>query len=113
MKKYLAVISIIILMTNLPLIVLAQEEAPKTVGEAKNLGTGILERLPGTIKDIFYNQALPLWRKMWVWTEPKIQILWEKLWGFTGEKTPDVKVEFQKEKEEMQNDLWERFKALF
>ena len=109
-----------IFLTSFPLAVLAQE-MPQTMGEAKDLGLNILERLPGAMKDVWQNQALPIWWNMWIWTKgfwastlgSKVQGLWEKLWGLTGQKTPDVKEEFQKEKQEMQKDLWERFKGLF
>ncbi len=123
MKKYLAAILITnIMLASFPLTALAQDqEMPQTVEETETFSMNILKRLPNAIKDAWYNQALPLWRKMWVWVKnlwastlgSKVQSLWEKLWGLTGQETPDVKEEFQKEKQEMQQDLWERFKNLF
>ena len=121
MKKYFAAILIInIFLTSFPLTALA-EEVPQTMEEAQSFGMNILERLPNAIKEVWSNQALPLWWNMWVWTKgfwdstlgSKVQGLWEKLWGLTGQETPDIEGEFQKEKQEMQKDLWERFKELF
>ena len=120
MKRVITAILIMsVLATILPAQTLA--EVPQTVEETETLGLNILERLPGALKDVWQNQALPLWWNMWVWTKgfwkntlgSKVQSLWEKLWGLTGEAPPDVEGEFQKEKQEMQKDLWERFKALF
>lgn len=120
MKKYFAAILIInIVLASFPLTILAQA-MPQTMEEAATFGMNILERLPNAIKDAWYNQALPLWWNMWVWTKgfwastlgSKVQNLWEKLWGLTGQETPDIKGEFQKETQEMQQDLWERFKGL-
>jgi len=95
--------------------------AQTTTDEMGNLGFKILERLPGAIKDVWQNQALPIWQNTWAWTKgfwdstlgSKVRSLGQKIWGLTGQETPDVKTEFQKEKKEMQNDLWERFKGLF
>ncbi|MFH1714279.1 MAG: hypothetical protein ABH831_01635 [Candidatus Nealsonbacteria bacterium] len=113
MKKYFAAILMInIALVSLPLTALA-EEAPQTMEEAGTLGMNILERLPSAMKDVWFNQVLPLWQNMWVWAKPKVQNLWEKLLALTGKEMPDIKEEFQKEKDEMQQDLWERFKGLF
>ena len=57
---------------------------------------------------------------MWVWTKGfwesrlgyKVEILWQKFLGLLGKESPDIKGEFQKERQEMQKDLWERFKDL-
>jgi len=112
MKKIIiAMLMISILGSCLPAKTLAG--VPQTAEESKILVTNILERLPGAIKDVWQNQALPIWWNMWLWSKPKIQSLWEKFWRLTGQQTPDVKGEFQKEKQEMQNDLWQRFKDLF
>ncbi|MFH1366044.1 MAG: hypothetical protein ABIG99_01500 [Patescibacteria group bacterium] len=113
MKKYFVTILIAsIAIASFPLISLAQE-APQNMEEAKTFGKNILERLPGAMKDVWHNKALPIWGSMWNWAKPKVQSLLEKLWGLTNQDMPDVKEEFQKEKQEMQKDLWERFKALF
>lgn len=120
MKKIItAILTISILGSCLP--IGARAEIPQTVDESKTLALNVLERLPGAIKDVWQNQVLPMWWNMWAWTKgfwasslgSKIKSLWEKIWGLTGQATPDVKGEFQKETEEMQQDLWERFKGLF
>ncbi len=121
MKKYFAAVLLInIVLGSFPLAALAQEVTP-TMGDAQTLGLNILQRLPSAVRDIWYNEALPIWRSMWAWFKNvwdstlggQVETLWQKLWGLTGQKTPDVKTEFQKEKTEMQKDLWERFKGLF
>lgn len=120
MKKAAALILITgILVSFLPMG--AQAEIPQTPEESKVLFLKILEQLPGTVKDVWQNQALPLWWNMWTWTKSfwestlgsKVESLWKKLWGLTGQETPDVRGEFEKETQEMQKDLWERFKELF
>ena len=120
MKKVITIILIMsVLITVFP--VGARAESPQTAEEAKTLGLDVLERLPGAIKDVWQNQALPIWWSMWVWTKgfwdstlgSKVQSLWIKLWGMTGQGTPDIEGEFQKERQEMQKDFWERFKDLF
>lgn len=99
------------------------QEMPQTIEEAENVGKNILEQLPGAIKEVWHNQALPTFAKMWVWVKnvwenglgAKVKILFGKIWSLTGEEPPDVEKigeEFQKEKQEMRQDLWERFKKL-
>ncbi|OGZ22347.1 MAG: hypothetical protein A2922_02765 [Candidatus Nealsonbacteria bacterium RIFCSPLOWO2_01_FULL_43_36] len=121
MKKIITIVLIInIALASFPLSALAQE-APQTMEEAKVFGLNLLERLPNAIKNVWQNQALPIWWNMWVWTKGFwertlggwVENIWQKLWRLTGKETPDVKNEFQKEKQEMQKDLWERFKELF
>ena len=65
------------------------------VEETKDLGTKILTALPDVVKEV--------WQKMWAWAKPKIDSLWQ---------TSNIKEEFQKEKQEIKEDLWQRFKDL-
>ncbi len=104
----------------MPNLSLAQEEfsaaMPQTVGEAKDLMTTILAKLPEAVKRVWKEEALPLLRKMWGWARPVIEPWRNKLMGLLGKEVekrrPGLEQEFQKEKEEMQKDLWERFKDL-
>ncbi len=121
MKKIITAILIAsILASVVPAATLAAEP-PQTLQETGTLGLSILKQLPDAIKEVWQNQALPLWWNMWVWTKTfwastlgaKVEALWEKFWSLTGHAPPDLKNEFQKENQEMQKDLWERFKDLF
>ena len=99
----------------LPNFCLAQEEAslmPQTVTEAKNFVVKIITALPGAVKKVWQEEAMPFLSKMWNRVQPQIDIWWQKLLNLIGKETPDLKEEFQKEKEEIQQDLWQRFKDL-
>ena len=78
--------------------------------ETKTFGLNALSRLPEAVKDVWQNQALPIWLKMWDWAhgplnnyvKPKIEIWWHKFMNLLGKETPDLEKEFQKEREEME-----------
>lgn len=102
----------------LPSFGLAQTtQPPQTMGEVQSLGLNILNRLPGAIKDVWQTQALPIWLNIWRLTKnlwesslgAKVEFIWQKFLGLLGKESPDIKVEFQKESQEMQQDLWSRF----
>jgi len=98
----------------------AAQTAPQTMDEAKSFGLDVLSRLPKAAKSAWQNQALPVWLEMWDWFKgfwastlgPLVETGWEKFLGVLGKETPDIKKEFEKEKKEMQKDIWERFKDL-
>jgi hypothetical protein len=107
----------------LPIFALSQGEmpqAPETVEEASGLGLKILGGLPDAIKKVWVEQALPIWQGMWNWVKPYLEPWWQKFLSFWSKKKPELKGEFQKEKQEMKEDLpnvpgqtksmWERFK---
>lgn len=103
----------------LPTFSLANHEgitAPQTLGEAKNFSIGILSKLPEAVKRVWKEEALPVWQKMWEWAKPVIDPWRQRFLGLLGreveKRRPDIEKQFQEEKEEMQNDLWERFKNL-
>lgn len=111
-----AIYFLLILGLILPSFAFAQEgKIPQTLEEAKILGMQILTGLPNAIKKVWQEEALPVWLKMWNWLRPKIEPWWQKFLGLLGKEVPSkeqVGQEFQKEKQEMQKDLWERFKEL-
>lgn len=132
MKKY----SSIILIISISLVVFgfgtysqAQEEtsipqAPETLEEAKSMGEKILIGIPKALKGPWQG-AVQVWKKMWqgvknFWNsyiQPPISSFWQKIkYFFRKEK---IKKEFEKEKQEMKEEipkvsksLWERFKEL-
>ncbi len=125
MKKYIVSILIIsIFVMGVPgQLAFAETEpqmAPQTMDEAKSFGLDVLSRLPEAAKDVWQNQALPIWMEMWglfqgFWAStlgPIVEVWWEKLLGLLGKDTTDIKKEFEKEKKEMQKDIWDRFKNL-
>jgi len=122
-------------------------EAPGTIEGAKEMvekgGQKILETTPGVIKKIWREEVLSIWRKMWDWfkgiwknniqpffsnlwystLKPRIQSLLQKIRELIGreaeERKPLIEERFEKEKEEMKEEipkatqsLWERFKEL-
>jgi len=122
-------------------------EAPKTVDEAKEMaekgGQEIAKRMPDIIKRIWREQVIPIWQKMWDWfkniwkrnIQPSFSNLWYLnlkpriqstihrvrgiIWQEVEEQKPLIKGEFEKEKEEMKEELpeaskslWQRFKEL-
>lgn len=97
----------------LPNFILAQEtigaSAPQTVGEAKDFITDIFQKLPEAVKKVWKEEALPLWQKMWQWVKPLMTPWFNKQ---VEKRRPGLEQEFQKEKTEMQNDIWQRFKEL-
>ena len=110
----------------LPSVGLAQ--MPQTLGEAQSFGSTIIKKLPDAVKQVWEREALPLWQGMWrgflsLWDRtigPTVESWWHKFLGLLGkqveQRKPGLKEEYQKEKEEMQQDLWkelgQRFKEL-
>ena len=110
----------------------AQEnvKSPETVEEAKTIGEKILKGIPDAFQNV-WQEALKFWQKMadtlsnW-WNSyifPWLQNIWQKLLSLFGKEVekrkPIIEEEFQKEKEEMKEEipktgksLWERFKEL-
>lgn len=97
--------------------------------EAQKTGKSVLQRLPEAVKQVWRNEILPLWRKMWsffkiFWEKtlgPYLSNLWynhlkpfiekivikiEKMAGKKIEENkPQVQEEFQKKKEETKKEL--------
>ena len=80
----------------------------------------ILYTLPGMIKELFEEQVLPLWKRMYEWFKENI---WEKIKPLTVEEIERRKQiaeeEAQKERDELMqeigeisinNDFWEKIK---
>jgi len=118
----------------LPFFSFAQQSVspPENIDEVKAMGqkagTTIKEDLPGELENIFKEQVLPVWEKMYNWSVSNIwskidnwfQVIFQPLLKSEVEKRkPVVKEEFQKEKQELKQEapqvgqtLWERFKEL-
>ncbi len=94
---------------------------PETVEEAKEIGKGLLEKLPRTLEKIWKEEVLPFLKKISNWLKEKI---WDSYIGpfFKKEiekRKPIIKEEFKKEKEELREEvpkvgksLWQKFKEL-
>jgi|GEM_PF-579608 len=106
---------------------------PETAEETKNFiikGFEIIkERMPNAIKNIWQEQVLPIWKKMWdlfknFWNnyiksffsyfwysflKPKIQFVIQEVKEFLGqeieEKKPIIEEELQKEKEKIREEI--------
>jgi len=105
-------------------------KAPGNFEEAKTMGKKFLVGLPGVFKKS-WQKGLNIWNKIFKWfrgiwnsyAAPWTQKLWNRIKGFLGveieKKKPEIQKEFQKEKQEMKEDiprvgksLWQRFKEL-
>jgi len=107
-------------------------EAPETVDEVKALGEKTLQvgekELPGIIKNIWKEDVLPIWQKMYNWFNSRygerIKSWIERIVKPEIEKRkPAVEEEFQKEKTELNEEvrqglpkiwhlIWEKIKEL-
>tara|TARA_B100001971_G_C18170125_1_gene526603 strand:+ start:302 stop:748 length:447 start_codon:yes stop_codon:yes gene_type:complete len=141
--KKIIILSTLFIISGLVLsssLVLAQEfsevkTAPETMEEAKEIGERFSkeaqEQLPGIISGIWQNEVKPVWQKMWnygksFWIsfiEPQIDYWWYRVRDMIGieieKQKPIIKKEFEKEKDELIEELpgvtkslWERFKEL-
>ncbi len=105
-------------------------KAPENIEEAKTLGKKFLSGVPDVFKKSL-EELLFVWKKVFKWLKtfwdshinPWFQKLWDKiLCSFRKEvntREPKVKKEFQKEKNEMKEDIprvgksiWQRFVEL-
>lgn len=138
-----------ILVPNLVVSEVGPQDLPQNLEEAKQKSKKGVEvagkNLPQAIKDIWSKEVIPIWEKMWsgtksIWKEyiqpglhrfwysqakPKIQSLLDRIRNTLGmeveKRKPQIKEEFEKEKQEMEKDVkkkvpsknwWERFKGL-
>ena len=136
-NKFLLILSISGLI--LPYFTFAQTasgsiELPKTTEEVKQMAQkGIMvtiNQLPGAIKQIWKDDVLPLWTKMWDWTvknilnnyikqkfidfwyqtlKPKIQGIIQQINSMLGKEIeknkPVIKEEFQKSTEQIKKEI--------
>lgn len=123
MKTFISVVSFSLLVISLttPFVSLAQTaQVPQTMGEAQTMGLGILSKLPEAIKNVWQNQALPIWSNMWLWTKniwqsgtgEQVSGFWDKVLSWVGLEKPDLKQEFQRKTQETQKDFWTRIMDL-
>ncbi len=96
-------------------------EAPETFEEAQKIGEQALEigkkQLPDIIKELWYDNVLPMWQKMYDWFYINI---WLKIKNLFGSRLEDeiekrkeiIGQEFEQEKEEVKEELPGFFKKL-
>lgn len=118
-QKIKLIISILILGLMPVSFCIAQEipvyfDAPETFDEAQEMGEQALEigkrDLPGIVKDIWYNDVLPVWQKMYDWFYTNI---WLKITSFFGPRIEQeietreeiFEEEFKQEKKEVKKEL--------
>ncbi|MFH1401883.1 MAG: hypothetical protein ABIG40_02885 [Parcubacteria group bacterium] len=111
-------------------------EQPKDFNEAEQIGQRALDviqkDIPGLIGEVWRNEVLPVWQKMfdWVkvhiwenWLKSGLKNLWQKVVRIFREEVeqrkPIIEEEFEKEKQELKEEapqvgksLWEKFKEL-
>ena len=120
------VIFLLIFGLVLPSFCIAQKTGtamPETIEEAKDFVMRVLKKLPDAVKEVWQKEAVPVWQRMWYWAQPKIESLWHKFLNLLGQEAekikPVIEKEFEKEKQEIKEELpiigrglWERFKDL-
>lgn len=111
----------------LPIFSFAQwEKPPLNITETPEKVLEVIKTaLPGIIKQIWQEEVLPIWQKMWNWVKTNI---WERYFKLFFQKEiekrkPTIREEFEKEKQETKESaktevpqalksLWEKFKEL-
>lgn len=140
MKKIRIIfVSILILNFAAPLSVFCHAQAldqPENLEEVKNLGEKALEAArekgPDSIRNIWDNEVIPVWKKMFIWAKESIwdnhlavwlKNIWNSVTGIlrgeVEQRRTTVGEEFQKEKQEIKQEapavgktIWEKFKEL-
>ena len=121
MKSKIVINLLLIFGLLLPSFYLAQAiEQPQTMEEAKGLGMEILTALPDATKKVWQEEAWPFILQMWGWAREiwdtyigyRVEAWWNQFLELVGKEPTDLEQEFQKERKEMQKDVWERFKDL-
>ena len=116
---------IVFLLTFVMPNVLAQEapaQAPETLEEAKLLGERVLWGFPEVFKKS-WQEAVVFWKKMLNYVSPWLEGIWNSILSLLGkeveQRRPEVEEEFEKETQEMKEEipkagksLWQRFKEL-
>lgn len=93
------------------------EDFDQAQEEAQGFWENIKEEFIQNIKDIWNNQVIPFWQQILDWFEANI---WPEIYSwFNDGVRPQIEEEFEKEKEQMKEELpevskslWERFKEL-
>ena len=118
MRKY--VFLLIFATVFLPQFSFAQElpKIPSTVDEGKTFGISMITQFPSAALKAWKEQAMFVFRTMWGMSQNLLKTAWKEL----EKRKPNIKKEFQEEKEEIKADipdtldtgrsLWERFKEL-
>ncbi len=111
--------AVFLFLIMIPLISFAQLQAPEDFEEAKGFGVKFLELMPRAAKEgtrAFIFQLKRIWSS---YLTPLFKWIWSLLETEVEERKPLIKEEFEKEKEEMKQEIpkagrsvWERFKDL-
>lgn len=100
------------------------QNLPETTGEMKEFGQNMLqqteERLPGMIQQMWKENVLPIWTKMWNWLVSHINakiMSWlnpeiKKRKEIFQENFPGEKEKMQQEVKKEGSSLWQKFKEL-
>jgi len=130
------ILCLVLLNITLPTGIMGQTapiKPPENLDEVKQMGEKTLKvarrDLPGIIENIWKNEVLPVWKKMFNWTKSNIWDDWLSLWfkkiwsstisifkGEVEERKPAIKEEFKKEKQEVKEEapkigksIWKKF----
>jgi hypothetical protein len=99
---------------------LSSIKAPETIEEAEEFGIQILQALPDSFQKTWKTQVLPLWSNMWniaknIWDatiSSFVRGLWDQTLSLFGQeienRKPLFEEEFQREKEQLQQEIEEK-----
>jgi len=134
MKKIIISVAIFSILT--PILSFAKISQPETMDQVKQLGEKALEvtktKLPGIFGDIWQNDVIPFYKKMFDWIKANLWDNWlgpwlKNLWSATvnifkseaQQRKPQVEQDFQTQKEQIKQEapvvgktLWEKFLEL-
>jgi hypothetical protein len=135
MKKIFFIFSMILISFS-PLAIIAQSKVqiPENFEDAKNLGNKAAQVVEnqgwGIMKNIWNNQAVPIWKNMYYWTRghiwdnflgPKIKTVWSEAVKIikkeAEQRGPAAQEKFKEEKQQIKQEapgvgktLWEKIK---
>jgi|WetSurMetagenome_2_1015567.scaffolds.fasta_scaffold437376_1 hypothetical protein len=135
MKKIILIFSIILASFS-PLLIVGQTQVriPENFEDAKNLGEKTIQVVEnqgwGIIKNIWNNDALPIWKNMYNWTKehvwnnflgPKIKNIWSGAINIikdeAKQRTPAAQEKLKEEKQQIKEEipvvgktLWEKIR---
>lgn len=139
--KTLKIIIFLFIIFNLifPLSALGQLQVvnqPENLEEAEQMAGRAAEFTrkegPGIIANIWKNEVIPIWKKMFYWVKESFWDNWLEIWfkniwtttvnifrGEVAQRKPAIEEEFQKEKQELKGEapvvgktLWQKFLEL-
>ena len=96
------------------------QQVPETIQEAQGFGLQFLQEIPGALQQAWRTQAVPVFYSIGDWTMniwdgyvfPWVHGLWKNILALFGQeiekRKPLIEEEFQREKQELQQEIKEK-----